>query len=38
MPFKKVNTKKGVRYKSPSGRLLTENQVKAYYTKIKKKK
>ena len=34
MPFKKVGTNK---YKSPSGRILTGKQVKAYYARQRKK-
>ena len=34
MPFKKV----GKKYKSPSGKLYTAKQVRAYYAKKKSKK
>jgi len=34
MPFKKVGKNK---YKSPSGKIMTYKQVKAYYAKKKKK-
>lgn len=34
MPYKKT---KGGKYKSPSGKKMTEKQVKAYYAKKKKK-
>lgn len=34
MPFKKMKSGK---YKSPSGKVMTEKQVKAYYTKKTKK-
>jgi hypothetical protein len=35
MPFKKTSSGK---YKSPSGRMFTKDQVKAYYAKKSKKK
>ncbi len=35
MPFKKVGTNK---YKSPSGRTFTKEQIRAYYAKNRKKK
>ena len=33
MPFKKIGPNK---YRSPSGRIMTKEQVAAYYTKNKK--
>lgn len=39
MPFKKITSGKDKgKYKSPTGRVMTEAQVKAYYAKNKGKK
>jgi hypothetical protein len=39
MPFKKINSGKNKgKHKSPTGRIMTEAQVKAYYAKTKGKK
>ena len=38
MPYKKITKGKNKgKYKSPSGKVLTLKQVKAYYTRTKKK-
>ena len=38
MPFKKITSGKNKgKYESPSGRVMTLSQVKAYYAKTKKK-